>query len=55
MAASPSGLTLKILGPLRVWRDGVELDPGPRQQAYLLALLIGRQVTALGAVDFPRS
>ena len=42
MAASPSGLSLKILGPLRVWRDGVELDPGPRQQAYLLALLIAR-------------
>jgi DNA-binding SARP family transcriptional activator len=33
---------LQILGPLRVWRDGVELDAGPRQQAYLLALLLAR-------------
>ncbi|MFE2322052.1 winged helix-turn-helix domain-containing protein, partial [Streptomyces sp. NPDC059441] len=33
---------LQILGPLRIWRDGVELDAGPRQQAYLLALLLAR-------------
>ena len=36
-------LRLQILGPLRVWRDGVEVDPGPRQQAHLLALLLARQ------------
>jgi pimeloyl-ACP methyl ester carboxylesterase len=42
VAASSSGLHLQILGPLRVWRDGVERDAGPRQQAYLLALLIAR-------------
>ncbi|GHB89510.1 hypothetical protein GCM10010306_100820 [Streptomyces umbrinus] len=24
------------------WRDGVELDPGPRQQSYLLAILLAR-------------
>jgi DNA-binding SARP family transcriptional activator len=35
-----AGLRLQILGPLRLWRDGVELDAGPRQQAYLLALLL---------------
>ncbi|WP_051799319.1 BTAD domain-containing putative transcriptional regulator [Catenuloplanes japonicus] len=35
-------LRLQILGPLRVWRDGVEADAGPRQQAYLLALLLAR-------------
>lgn len=35
-------LRVQILGPLRVWRDGVELDAGPRQQAYLLALLLAR-------------
>ncbi|MEU6201957.1 BTAD domain-containing putative transcriptional regulator, partial [Streptomyces sp. NPDC047061] len=29
-------------GPLRIWRDGVELDPGPRQQSYLLAVLLAR-------------
>ncbi|MEU4223933.1 BTAD domain-containing putative transcriptional regulator [Nonomuraea sp. NPDC026600] len=33
---------MQILGPLRLWRDGVELDAGPRQQAYLLALLLAR-------------
>ncbi|WP_327000977.1 AAA family ATPase [Dactylosporangium sp. NBC_01737] len=35
-------LRLRLLGPLRVWRDGVELDVKPRQQAYLLALLLAR-------------
>jgi DNA-binding SARP family transcriptional activator len=33
---------LQILGPLRIWRDGVELSAGPRQQAHLLALLLAR-------------
>ncbi|BCY07243.1 BTAD domain-containing putative transcriptional regulator [Actinoplanes sp. L3-i22] len=33
---------LQVLGPLRIWRDGAELDPGPRQQALLLALLLAR-------------
>ncbi|GLY28840.1 hypothetical protein Kisp02_22050 [Kineosporia sp. NBRC 101731] len=35
-------LRLQILGPLRVWRDGVELEAGPPQQAYLLSLLLAR-------------
>ncbi|GGP17962.1 AAA family ATPase [Nonomuraea glycinis] len=35
-------LRLEILGPLRGWRDGVELDLGPGQQAFLLALLLAR-------------
>ncbi|GAA2206804.1 hypothetical protein GCM10009850_022620 [Nonomuraea monospora] len=35
-------LRLQILGPLRLWRDGAELDAGPRQQAQLLALLLAR-------------
>lgn len=39
---SPSGLRVQLLGPLRVWRDGIEVEPGPRQQAYLLALLVAR-------------
>ncbi len=45
-AAQPASgglLRLQILGPLRLWRDGVELDAGPRQQAYLLALLLARE------------
>ena len=37
-----SGVRLQILGPLRMWRDGVEVDIGPRQQASVLALLLAR-------------
>ncbi|SNY25937.1 ATP-binding protein [Paractinoplanes atraurantiacus] len=33
---------MQILGPLRVWRDGVEVDTGPRQQQCVLALLAAR-------------
>ena len=33
---------LQILGPLRIWRGGVELDAGPPQQALLLAILLAR-------------
>jgi DNA-binding SARP family transcriptional activator/tetratricopeptide (TPR) repeat protein len=36
------GVRLQILGPLRAWRDGAELDVGPRQQACLLAVLLAR-------------
>jgi DNA-binding SARP family transcriptional activator len=32
-------LRIQILGPLRLWHGEVEVDTGPRQQAYLLALL----------------
>lgn len=39
---SSGAVRLQILGPLRVWRGEVELDPGPPQQAYLLALLLAR-------------
>lgn len=39
---SGGAVRLQILGPLRVWRGDVELDPGPPQQAYLLALLLAR-------------
>ncbi|GAA4716114.1 BTAD domain-containing putative transcriptional regulator [Phytohabitans rumicis] len=42
MASSGGHPRLQILGPLRIWRDGVELDAGPRQQAYLLAVLLAR-------------
>jgi DNA-binding SARP family transcriptional activator len=43
-----TGVRLQILGPLRAWRDGAELDIGPRQQACLLAALLasaGRPVS----------
>lgn len=35
-------IRLQILGPVRLWRDGAELAPGPRQQAFLLAVLLAR-------------
>ncbi|MEU8074579.1 BTAD domain-containing putative transcriptional regulator [Catellatospora citrea] len=35
-------LRLQVLGPLRLWRGDVEVDPGPRQQASMLALLLAR-------------
>ncbi|MEU3342733.1 BTAD domain-containing putative transcriptional regulator [Streptomyces sp. NPDC006668] len=39
---------------MRIWRDGVELDPGPRQQSYLLAILLaraGRPISTSELVD----
>ncbi|MEU6674075.1 BTAD domain-containing putative transcriptional regulator [Streptomyces sp. NPDC046925] len=33
-------LRFEVLGPLRVWRDGVELDAGPVQQRVMLAVLL---------------
>ncbi|MEU1415576.1 AAA family ATPase [Streptomyces sp. NPDC005731] len=42
MTSSGASLRLQVLGPLRVWRDGVELDAGPPQQAHLLAVLLAR-------------
>lgn len=52
--ASECSVRLQILGPLRIWRDGVELYVGPPQQAYLLALLaarVGRPTSAAELVD----
>ncbi|MGJ6962141.1 AAA family ATPase [Streptosporangium sp. G11] len=49
-----ASLTVQVLGPLRVWRDGVEIDTGPRQQTYLLALLLmraGRPVSSSELLD----
>ncbi|MEV1243334.1 BTAD domain-containing putative transcriptional regulator [Nonomuraea sp. NPDC049750] len=41
--ASGGPLLFQILGPLRLWRGHVELSAGPRQQAFLLALLLARE------------
>ncbi|MBM7512000.1 DNA-binding SARP family transcriptional activator/tetratricopeptide (TPR) repeat protein [Nocardioides cavernae] len=41
-ADEPGQVRLQVLGPLRVWRDDTELALGPRQQEYLLALLLAR-------------
>ncbi|MFC4534651.1 ATP-binding protein [Sphaerisporangium dianthi] len=40
---------------MRLWRDGVELHAGPRQQAFLLALLLareGRPISTDELIDF---
>ncbi|MEU8217263.1 BTAD domain-containing putative transcriptional regulator [Micromonospora taraxaci] len=47
-------LRLQVMGPLRVWRNDVELDSGPRQQQCLLALLLvrsGRPVSMSDLID----
>ncbi|GGP17978.1 AAA family ATPase [Nonomuraea glycinis] len=44
-------LRLEILGPPRIWRDDVERDPGPRQQAYLLAVLLARAGQPVSTAD----
>lgn len=52
--ATAETLRFQILGPLRVWRDGVEEDTGPRQQSCLLALLlarVGRPMTMTDLID----
>ncbi|BCY07255.1 BTAD domain-containing putative transcriptional regulator [Actinoplanes sp. L3-i22] len=50
----PPGPRFQILGPLRLWRDGAELETGPPQQAHVLALLLaaaGRPVSTNDLVD----
>ncbi|MFE7225027.1 BTAD domain-containing putative transcriptional regulator [Nocardioides sp. NPDC057577] len=37
-----SSVRLQLLGPLRAYRDDIELETGPPQQGYLLALLLAR-------------
>ncbi|MEU5248929.1 AfsR/SARP family transcriptional regulator [Streptomyces asoensis] len=58
-AASPAarprqGMRFELLGPVRLWRDGHELDPGFPQQRALLALLLihaGRPVPTAEILD----
>ncbi|MFD7711212.1 BTAD domain-containing putative transcriptional regulator [Streptomyces sp. NPDC059786] len=46
---SPSGeLRFQVLGPLRVWRAGTELNLGQTQQRVVLAVLLLHAGTALG-------
>lgn len=47
-------LRLQILGALRIWRDGIEIDPGPQQQAQLLAVLVasaGRPISTTELIN----
>jgi DNA-binding SARP family transcriptional activator/tetratricopeptide (TPR) repeat protein len=53
-SAGDEKLHLRMLGPLRLWRGGAEVDAGPRQQAYLLALLlaqVGRPISKWELID----
>ena len=40
MPSSPDGLSFHLLGRLEAYRDGVEVDLGPRKQRAVLALLL---------------
>ncbi|WP_436535528.1 ATP-binding protein [Actinoplanes sp. HUAS TT8] len=42
---------LQLLGPLRIWRDGAEVDAGPPQQAFLLAVLLARSGETVGVAE----
>ncbi|HTI73590.1 MAG TPA: BTAD domain-containing putative transcriptional regulator [Mycobacterium sp.] len=42
LSDSAGALSLHVLGALRLWRGGAEIDPGPQQQAHLLAVLLAR-------------
>ena len=42
-------LRLQVLGPLRLWQGATEVSAGPRQQAYLLGVLLAREGRPTGA------
>ncbi|WP_158590114.1 AfsR/SARP family transcriptional regulator [Amnibacterium setariae] len=39
-AGAPAGLAFEVLGPVRAWHDGVEIDLGTPQQRAALAVLL---------------
>ncbi|WP_179855092.1 AfsR/SARP family transcriptional regulator [Paractinoplanes atraurantiacus] len=45
---------MQVLGPLRLWRDDIELDGGPPQQRCLLALLLIRAGRPVSLNDLVR-
>ncbi|GAA2607335.1 AfsR/SARP family transcriptional regulator [Paractinoplanes durhamensis] len=48
---SPDSVRLQVMGSLRVWRGGVEIDPGPRQQRCLLAVMAAQVDRPIGMGD----
>ncbi|GAA2395173.1 SARP family transcriptional regulator [Catellatospora methionotrophica] len=47
-----SPLTFAVLGPVRAWRGGSEIDLGTRQQRLILALLLARAGGAVSVAEF---
>lgn len=50
MSGQPE-LRVQILGPLRIFRGGAEVDIGPRQQALVLGILLARHDRPVGMGD----
>ncbi|GIF23568.1 DNA-binding SARP family transcriptional activator [Actinoplanes tereljensis] len=46
-----TALRLQVMGPLRLWRGDLELDPGARQQRCLLAVLLVREGNPTSMAD----
>ncbi|GID32279.1 AfsR/SARP family transcriptional regulator [Paractinoplanes brasiliensis] len=46
-----TGVRFGVLGPVKVWRHGVELDLGARQQRLILALLLANTGQPVGVGD----
>ena len=42
-SGSPLGLRIAVLGPLRIWRGEIPLDPGPVKRPAVLAALLLRE------------
>ncbi len=49
-----SAVRFSVLGPVRVWRDDIEVDAGPKQQRSIMALMLvnaDRTATLADLVD----
>jgi DNA-binding SARP family transcriptional activator len=54
IAGSAAEIRFSVLGPIRAWRAGAELDVGPRQQRLILALLLVRAGRPVDIAEFIR-